>query len=124
VFARHRTRSLEDSSIFNRCVFKSTARFAKRNQVWTRIENTERSNELLPGENALAPNFKEMPVGRAQECNIGYDRDFDIMAHFSLALGMRVALHGVPEDLKVLHGSHPAGVEVFVRVREFCGKEK
>ena len=53
-----RTRSLEDNSIFNSYALESTLRFLTRNHVWTRIENAERSNELLLGENPLPPNFQ------------------------------------------------------------------
>ena len=48
-----RTRSLEDNSTFNSYALESTLRFFIRNHVWTRIENAERSNELLLGENPL-----------------------------------------------------------------------
>src|ERR1700686_2135533 len=61
-----RTRSLEDNSIFNSYALESTLRFFTRNHVWTRVENAERSNELLLGENPLPPNFKEIPIGRVQ----------------------------------------------------------
>jgi len=44
-----RTRSLEDNSIFNSYLFESTVRFHTRNYAWTRIENAERSNELILG---------------------------------------------------------------------------
>jgi hypothetical protein len=119
-----RTKSLEDNSIFNSYAFESTLRFLTRNHAWTRIENADRSNELLLGENALPPNFKEIPIGRAQAYTIGYDRDFDIVPHISSALGMQVAVYGAPEGLKVVYGSHPAGVAVFVRIRPFSGREK
>jgi hypothetical protein len=119
-----RTRSLEDNSIFNSYVFESTARFATSNHVWTRIESAERSNELLPGENPLPPNFKEIPIGRVQGYSIGYDRDFDIVPHLSSALGIQVTIYGVPEGLKVIYGSHPAAVAMFVRFRPFSGQEK
>jgi hypothetical protein len=119
-----RTRSLEDDSIFNSYVFESTARFAMSNHVWTRIESAERSNELLPGENPLPPNFKEIPIGRVQGYSIGYDRDFDIVPHLSSALGIQVTIYGVPEGLKVIYGSHPAGLVMFVRFRPFSGQEK
>jgi len=48
-----RTRSLEDKSIFNSFLLESTVRFHSRNYAWTRIENAERSNELIIGENPL-----------------------------------------------------------------------
>jgi hypothetical protein len=119
-----RTRSLEDNSIFNSYALESTLRFLAGNRVWTRIENAERSNELLLGENPLPPNFKEIPIGRVQGYTIGYDRDFDILPHFSSALGTQVTVYGVPEGLKAVYGSHPAGVAVFVRIRPSSGQEK
>ena len=119
-----RTRSLEDNSIFNSYALESTLRFLTRNHAWTRIENADRSNELLLGENVLPPNFQEQPIGRAQGYTIGYDRDFDIVPHFSSALGTQVTVYGVPEGLKAVYGSHPAGIAVFVRIRPSSGEEK
>ena len=119
-----RTRSLEDNSIFNSYTLESTLRFFTRNRVWTRIENVDRSNELLLGENALPPNFQEQPIGRVQGYTIGYDRDFDIVPHFRSALGTQVTVYGVPEGLKAVYGSHPAGIAVFVRIRPSSGEEK
>ena len=54
-----RTRSLEDNSIFNSYLLESTFRFDTRNYVWIRIENAERSNELVLGENPLPAGFTE-----------------------------------------------------------------
>jgi len=119
-----RTKSLEDSSIFNSYALESTLRFLTRNHAWTRIENVDRSNELLLGENALPPNFQEQPIGRVQGYTMGYDRDFDIVPHFRSALGMQVTVYGVPEGLKTVYGSHPAGIAVFVRIRPSSGEEK
>ena len=119
-----RTKSLEDNSKFNSYAFESTLRFATRNHVWTRIENTERSNELLLGENPLPPDFKEMPIGRVQGYTIGYDRGFDIVPHLSTAIGLQATVYGVPESLKAAYGSHPAGVAVFVRIRPFSGQKE
>src|SRR3984893_9001687 len=50
-----RTRSLSDNSVFDSYLFESTVRFRDSNYVWTRIENAERSNELILGENLLPP---------------------------------------------------------------------
>ena len=118
------TKSLEDNSIFNSYGLESTVRFLKSNHAWTRIENVDRSNELLLGENPLPPSFQERPIGRVQGYTIGYDRDFDIVPHVSSALGTQVEIYGLPEGLKAVYGSHPAGVAVFVRIRPFSGQEK
>ncbi len=119
-----RTKSLEENSIFNSYVLESTLRFLTRNHAWTRIENADRSNELLLGENPLSPNFQEIPIGRVQGYTVGYDRDFDIVPHFSSAVGLQVTVYGVPEILKAVYGFHPAAIAVFVRIRPSSGEEK
>ena len=119
-----RTKSLEDNSIFNSYALESTLRFLTRNHVWTRIENADRSNELLFGENALPTNFQEQPIGRVQAYTFGYDRDFDLIPRVAMAVGAQVTVYGVGETLKATYGSHPAGVAVFVRVRPFSGDER
>jgi hypothetical protein len=119
-----RTRSLTDNSKFNSYTLESTLRFLSDNHAWTRIENAERSNELLLGENPLPPNFVEQPIGRVQAYTIGYDHDFDFIPRLSSALGAQVTVYGAPESLKPIYGSHPAGVAVFIRLRPFSGGEK
>jgi hypothetical protein len=119
-----RTRSLQDNSIFNSYALESTVRFRTRNHVWTRIENVDRSNELILGENPLPPNFQEQPVGRVQAYTFGYDHDFDLIPHVGSALGVQVTAYGVGDNLKSVYGSHPAGVALFVRIRPFSGDER
>jgi hypothetical protein len=119
-----RAKSLADNSIFNSYAFESTLRFLTRNHVWTRIENADRSSELLLGENALPPNFQEQPIGRVQAYTFGYDRDFDVIPHLATALGAQITVYGVGENLKSLYGSHPEGVAIFIRVRPFSSAER
>ena len=119
-----RTKSLEDHSIFDSYALESTLRFLTRNHVWTRIENAERSNELLLGENVPPPNFLEQPIGRVQAYTLGYDRDFDLIPHVASAIGAQVTIYGVGENLKSVYGSRPAGVAVFLRIRPFSGQER
>jgi hypothetical protein len=118
------TKSLEDNSIFDSYALESTLRFLTRNHAWARIENAERSNELLVGENALPPNFQEQPIGRVQAYTLGYDRDFDLIPHVATAIGAQVTVYGVGENLRSVYGSHPAGVAVFIRIRPFSGDER
>jgi hypothetical protein len=119
-----RTRSLQDNSIFNSYALESTVRFRTRNHAWTRIENVDRSNELILGENPLPPNFQERPVGRVKAYTFGYDHDFDLIPHVGSALGAQVTVYGVGDNLKSVYGSHPAGVALFVRIRPFSGDER
>jgi hypothetical protein len=118
------TRSLEDNATFDSYLFESTVRFHTRNHVWTRVENVERSNELIIGGNPLPPGFAESPIGRVQAYTLGYDHDFDLIPHLASALGAQFMTYGVPEALKQIYGSRPVGVALFVRLRPFSGTEK
>lgn len=119
-----RTRSLTDNSVFNSYLLESTVRFHTRNHGWTRIENVDRSNELLIGENPLPPNFREKPIGRVQAYTFGYDRDFDLVPHVAFAVGAQFTTYGVAEALRPIYGSYPIGVALFVRFRPFSGNER
>jgi hypothetical protein len=119
-----RTKSLADNSKFNSYALESKLRFLTRNYIWTRIENAERSNELLLGENPLPPNFIEQPIGRVQAYTLGYDRDFDLIPRLATALGAQVTIYGVRQNLVPVYGPHPAGVVIFIRVRPFSGDER
>jgi hypothetical protein len=119
-----RTKSVQDNSKFNSYAFESTVRFRARNSVWARIENAERSNELLLGENPLPPNFAEAPIGRVQAYTAGYGRDFDLIPRLATAIGAQVTVYGAPESLRVLYGPHPVGGAVFLRFRPYSGEER
>jgi len=119
-----RTKSLGDNSIFNSYTFESTLRFLTLNHAWTRIENADRSDELLLGENTPPSNLPERPIGRVQAYTLGYDHDFDLIPHMATALGAQVTLYGVGENLKVVYGSNPVGAVIFIRLRPFSGEER
>lgn len=119
-----RTRSLRDNSIFNSYLLESTFRFHTRNYAWTRIENAERSNELILGENALPPGFTEKPIGHVEAYTFGYDHDFDLVRHMASAIGAQFTTYGVADALKPIYGSHPVGVAIFVRLRPVSGRER
>jgi hypothetical protein len=119
-----RTRSPQDNSIFNSYLLESTVRFHKSNYVWTRIENAERSNELILGDNPLPPGFQEEPIGRVQAYTFGYDHDLALVPHLASAFGVQVTTYGVPDSLRGIYGAHPAGIAVFIRLRPFSGQEK
>lgn len=112
-----RNRNLPTQLVWNSYLAESTLRFAERNRVWTRIENVDRTNELLLGENPEPPGFTENIIGRVQAYTAGYDREFSLVPHLSTALGGQITWYGVPNTLKNIYGSHPAGVAIFLRVR-------
>lgn len=112
-----RTRSLADSGKVNSYLLESTLRFAEKNNVWTRMENAGRTDELLVGEHALPAGFHEEPLTHVQAYTFGYDREMPTWKHVSAAIGAQVTAYGVGEPLKAAYGAHPVGVNMFVRLR-------
>ena len=107
--------------IWNGYLAESTLSFAERNYVWGRIENVDRTNELLVLNNIPEPpTFQESIVGRVQAYTAGYDRDFNL-AHFALAPGAQFMFYTTPSALRAQYGSHPLGIVVFLRVRPIGG---
>ena len=114
-----RTRSLEDNTVYNSYLLESTLRFLTSNSVWTRMEDVDRSNLLLLGENPLPPGFQEEPVGRVQAYSFGYDHDFKLIPHLATALGGQLSVYGVNRHLQPVYGTNPVGGAVFLRLRPF-----
>ncbi len=112
-----RNRSLSDQNVGNSYLFESTLRFMDRNNVWTRLENVDRTNELLLGGNLLPPTFVERYFARVQAYTAGYDREIGHVPHVSMAIGGQFMWYGVPESLKPAYGAHPVTGIVFLRVR-------
>ena len=103
---------------------ESTVRFHESNYAWIRIENAERSNELILGENPLPPGFIEEPIGHVRAYTLGYDHDIHLAPHLASAIGIQATTYGVPSILQPIYGRHPAGLAVFIRLRPFSGREK
>jgi hypothetical protein len=112
-----RTRSLTDNVIQNSYLLESTLRFAEKNYAWTRMEDVDRTNELLLGENPLPPGFQEEPAGRVQAYTFGYDRDFRLLPHWETAIGAQTTVYTPGSRLQPIYGSDPMGIAVFVRLR-------
>jgi len=117
MFLWGRNQSLQDGNVGNAYLGDSTLRFLTRNCVWTRIENADRTNELLLGANPLPPSFTERYFTRVQAYTAGYDREFGHIPYISPALGAQVMWYRVPNVLTRTYGSHPVGVVAFLRLR-------
>jgi len=113
-----RNRSSE-GLVWNGYLAESTLRFAERNYVWGRIENAERTNELLLRNQFEPVDFGESTVGRVQAYTAGYDHDFGLIPHLATAIGGQFTLYSTPATLKAQYGSHPVGGVLFLRVRPF-----
>jgi hypothetical protein len=111
-----RNRSLLDGNVGNGYLLESTLKNGK-NALWTRIENVDRSSELLSGDGVLPRGLEDRYFARVQAYTAGYDREVAAMKHLSTAIGGQITWYGVPASLQATYGSHPLGVLLFVRVR-------
>lgn len=111
-----RNQGLGQRQIFNGYLAESTLRFG-RQSVWGRIENADRTNELLLGENPLPPDFKEHFAARVQAYSFGYDHEIGNTPHLSIALGGQLTFYGKPSFLDSIYGNCPLGGLVFLRLR-------
>jgi hypothetical protein len=112
-----RNQSLLDGNVGNGYLLEATLRFMNKNSAWTRIENVDRTNQLLLGENPEPVAFVERYFTRVQAYTAGYDRDIGHIPHLSTAIGGQLTWYGVPGDLKPIYGAHPVGVALFMRIR-------
>jgi hypothetical protein len=114
-----RTRTGSANIIQNSYLFESLLRFATRNYAYTRIEDVDRTTELLLDEHPVPPGFEEEPAGRVQAYTFGYDRDINLVPHLESALGAQVTTYSVGSRLEPIYGSDPIGLTVFLRLRPF-----
>ncbi len=112
-----RTRDLPDDLIENSYLLELTLRFDRRNYAFTRMEDVDRTNELLLGEELLPPGFREEPAGRVQAYTFGYDREEGGLPHLSAAFGAQVTAYRTDSILRPVYGPDPMGVVVFLRLR-------
>jgi hypothetical protein len=112
-----------DGLIWNGYLLESTLQFAESNYVWTRIENVDRTNELLLLNQFEPATFQENIIGRVQAYTGGYERDIDLIPHVAIGLGAQITLYSTPQRLQAEYGSHPIGAVVFLRIRPF-GKRR
>jgi hypothetical protein len=112
-----RNKTLPGGEIYNSYLGESTLRFLRRNYAWARIENVDRTNLLLLGENPVPPGFDETFLARVEAYTAGYDREFDLVPHISSALGGQLTLYDKPEFLTPVYGDHPMGFLLILRLR-------
>ena len=112
-----RNENINGGNIGNGYLFESTLRFHERNYTWMRIENVDRTSELLLGNNPEPPGFEERYFARVQAYTGGFDREIGNLTHFATAVGGQLTWYGVPGILKTDYGDHPFGAVVFLRVR-------
>lgn len=113
-----RTRDMPDQLVQNSYLLESTVRLGTRNYLYTRIEDVDRTSELLLGEKPIPIGFQETSAGRVQAYTFGYDRDVKAhVPHFAAALGAQVTSYAPGAELQPDYGSDPVGVVIFLRLR-------
>ncbi len=113
-----RNSSLTQHQVFNGYLLESTLHFLQRNSLWTRMENVDRTSELLGDKAAGAPlPLADQFLARVQAYTVGYDRELPLIPQLSTALGGQLTLYQKPGFLTPLYGDHPMGFLLFLRVR-------
>jgi hypothetical protein len=112
-----RNHTLPDGENFNAYLVESTLRFRTNNHAWGRVENVDRTNELLLGRQFEPLGFQEKFLARVQAYTLGYDREVPIIPRLSTAIGGQLSFYGVPSSLSSIYSRHPSGVILFVRIR-------
>lgn len=112
-----RTSEIGEGNAMNSYLAESTLRFAEQNNLWARIENAARTNELLVGEHPLPSGFHEEPLTHVQAYTVGYGREISHSGHLSIAIGGQVTAYGVGKPLQSTYGAHPVGGNIFLRIR-------
>ncbi len=117
-----RNHGVQTGLVWNGYLAESTVRFAERNYVWGRIENVDRTNELLLAGQFEPPNFEESIIGRVQAFTGGYERDVDLIPHLATGIGAQITAYSTPATLTALYGSHPVGAVLFLRLRPYASQ--
>lgn len=111
-----RTRAVGGGNVMNGYLLESSLGW-NRNHVWTRIENVDRSTDLLLAGAPQPPTFAERFLARVQAYSLGYDRGLPSPPWFSAALGAQWTFYDTPPNLRVFYGTHPQGLAAFLRIR-------
>jgi hypothetical protein len=109
-----RNESLQNRNVGNAYLLESTLRFCNSNYAWLRIENVDRTTELLLNSTSST---NDAYFTRVQAYTAGYDREVGHIPHLSTAVGGQVTWYGVPNTLRNDYGTHPLGALVFLRLR-------
>jgi hypothetical protein len=98
---------------FNGYLFEAEMRLRARQSIWTRIENDDRTTDLLGAE---APP-EETVVGRVQAYTVGYAHRIWRGELGAVEIGAQATVYDTPPRLLGLYGSHPAGFVGLVHLR-------
>jgi hypothetical protein len=103
----------------NAVLAETVVPFREKNFVTGRYEWSQR-DELFAANTPLQQQLA-IPAGvpwfNVNAYTLGYTRDLGTFFGVQTGLGMNVSWYGIPDAIKPYYGSHPAGVNVYLRVR-------
>jgi hypothetical protein len=103
----------------NGYLFEAALRPHEKQTVWTRIENVDRTTDLL---GAQAPAIESV-VGRVQAYTVGYAHRVGGWRTLGAELGAQFTGYGVPDALTPIYTQHPFGVAAVFAIRLGKGEE-
>ena len=107
-----RNHTIASAENANGYLFEATAHLRERHAAWTRIENVDRTTDLL---GASAPP-EESVIGRVQAYTVGYAHRLYANQWMGSELGAQGTLYTTPAPLRTLYGDHPEGVAIVLNL--------
>jgi hypothetical protein len=107
-----RNHTIDTPTDSNGYLFEATAHLHNRHSLWTRIENVDRTTDLL---GASAPP-EETVIGRVQAYTGGYTHHLYSNNWSASELGAQATFYNTPDPLHTLYGDHPVGVAAVLNI--------
>jgi hypothetical protein len=107
-----RNHTIASSENANGYLFEATAHIHNQHSIWTRIENVDRTTDLL---GADAP-LEETVIGRVQAYTGGYAHRLFANSWSKGEIGAQGTFYEPPAPLRSLYGDHPAGVAAILNL--------
>jgi hypothetical protein len=107
-----RNHTIGSPTNWNGYLFEATSHIADRNSIWTRIENVDRTTDLL---GASAP-AEETVIGRVQAYTGGYAHRIFSNRWSAYELGAQATAYNTPAPLRTQYGDHPTGVAAVFNI--------
>ncbi len=96
----------------NGYLLEATSHILNRHSIWTRIENVDRTTDLL---GASAPPI-ETVIGRVQAYTGGYAHHLYSNRWSKAEIGAQLTVYSAPAPLRTQYGDHPVGVATVLNI--------
>jgi hypothetical protein len=104
--------------IYNSFLAESTVLFNNKNWIWGRAELADKDSTLLYEEAPFVLLVDERRYARVQAYTAGYERELPRATNWlKQGIGGQFTGFVAPRNLEPVYGSHPWGVQLFVRMR-------